>query len=86
MDGDLQYDEKRLPDLLAQVQSGAADIAVASRYVTAGQANGLAAPWRRWLSQSGIRFLRTVLPVPTADPLSGFFVLRRDLFQALAPA
>ncbi len=39
IDGDLQHDETRLPDLLAAVRAGA-DIAVGSRHVPGGDADG----------------------------------------------
>lgn len=85
IDGDLQHDETRLPDLLARLRSGRADIAVASRYLTADPATGLVSPWRRLLSAGAIRLLHGVFLVQMTDPLSGFFALRRELFESLAP-
>jgi dolichol-phosphate mannosyltransferase len=85
IDGDLQHDETRLPDLLARLRSGGADIAVASRYLTADAATGLASARRRLLSAGAIRLLRGFFPVQMTDPLSGFFALRRELFASLAP-
>jgi dolichol-phosphate mannosyltransferase len=83
MDGDLQHDETRLPDLLAQLQSGRADIAVGSRYVEGGHSSGLANAWRQRLSEGGIQLVQALLPVRITDPMSGFFMLRRDLFERL---
>jgi dolichol-phosphate mannosyltransferase len=84
MDCDLQHDERRLPDLLALLQAGA-DIAVGSRYVDSGHAAGLANAWRQRLSEGGIRLVQTLLPVRITDPMSGFFILRRELFERLTP-
>ncbi len=85
MDGDLQHDETRLRDLLAPLRSGVADIAVASRYVAGGRADGLANAWRQRLSEGGTRLVQALLPVRITDPMSGFFMLRRDLFERLTP-
>ncbi len=84
IDGDLQHDETRLPDLLAAVRAGA-DIAVGSRHVPGGDSEGLAGAWRRRASETGTRLAQRVLPVPLADPMSGYFLLPRPLFERLAP-
>ena len=84
IDGDLQHDETRLPLMLAAVQDGA-DLAVGSRHVDGGDAAGLSGAWRRRISDAGIRVARRALPVALADPMSGFFLLRRALFEDVAP-
>ncbi len=84
MDGDLQHDETTLPALLAAVEGGAG-IAIASRYVPGGDAAGLADEGRKTLSAAGIKLANLFLPVTLTDPMSGFFALRRDLFDRLAP-
>ena len=84
IDGDMQHDETRLPDLLAAVRAGA-DIAVGSRHVPGGDASGLAGAWRHRISAAGTRLARRALPVPLHDPMSGYFLLSRPLFEALAP-
>lgn len=83
MDGDLQHDETRLPVLRAAL--GEADIAVASRYVAGGTAAGLASVRRERISNAGTGIARRVLRRDVTDPMSGFFMLRRDLFERLAP-
>ncbi len=85
MDGDLQHDEARLPAMLAVLRSGACDLVVASRHVDGGDDAGLGSHWRHTLSESGIRLARQILPVRLSDPMSGFFMLPRPLFEALAP-
>ena len=85
MDGDLQHDERRLPDMLAALRRGGCDLAIGSRYVEGGDAAGLASPWRRRLSTLGIGLAQRLLPVRLTDPMSGFFMLPRPLFETLAP-
>ena len=84
IDGDLQHDETRLPDLLNAVRAGA-DIAVGSRHVPGGDAAGLAGAWRHRISAAGTRMAQRALPVKLHDPMSGFFLLPRPLFERLAP-
>jgi dolichol-phosphate mannosyltransferase len=84
IDGDLQHDETRLPVMLAELRSGKYDIAVASRHVEGGSNQGLANKWRHSLSDGGTWLAQQVLPVKLTDPMSGFFMLRRDMFETLA--
>jgi dolichol-phosphate mannosyltransferase len=84
IDGDLQHDETILPLLLRAVEGGA-DIAIGSRHVPGGTAaDGLSAR-RSLLSDAGARLARGLLAKPLSDPMSGFFLLRRDLVDDLAP-
>jgi dolichol-phosphate mannosyltransferase len=86
MDGDLQHDETRLPAMLRALQSGSYDLAVASRHVEGGDTAGLSGRWRHALSDGGIRMAQAFLPVRLTDPMSGFFMLPRPLFEELAPS
>ncbi len=85
IDGDLQHDETRLPDLLAVLRADQADLAVGSRHVAGGSNAGLANAWRHRLSDAGIRLAQISLPVKLTDPMSGYFMLPRPLFENLAP-
>jgi dolichol-phosphate mannosyltransferase len=85
IDGDLQHDETRLPVMLAELRSGQYDLAVASRHVEGGNNAGLANRWRHALSDGGIWLAQKLLPVRLTDPMSGFFMLRRAMFEQLAP-
>jgi dolichol-phosphate mannosyltransferase len=82
IDGDLQHDETILPAMLNALEAGA-DLAVGSRHVDGGDAAGLSSPRRELLSNAGIRIARTLSGTTLTDPMSGFFMLRRDLFAAL---
>lgn len=84
MDGDLQHDEAILPAMLAAVEAGA-DIAIGSRHVAGGGASEGFSAARGALSDAGARLARALLPAPVADPMSGFFLLRRDLVEEVAP-
>ena len=85
IDGDLQLDETRLPGMLNALQTGQYDLAVASRHVAGGDNAGLAGRWRHMLSDGGIRLAQLFLPVKLTDPMSGFFMMPRALFETLAP-
>jgi len=85
MDGDLQHDETRLPAMLAALRDGACDLVVASRHVEGGDNAGLSSRFRRRLSDAGIGLAQRVLPVRLSDPMSGFFMLPRPWFEAVAP-
>ena len=84
IDGDLQHDESRLPTMLAALQGGGYDITVASRHVDGGDNSGLSSKFRHILSDGGIRLAQAFLPVRLTDPMSGFFMLPRPLFEDLA--
>ena len=84
IDGDLQHDETRLPVMLDALRTGDVDLAVASRHVEGGDNAGLAGRWRHMLSDGGIWLSRIFLPVTLTDPMSGFFMLPRPLFEELA--
>ena len=83
IDGDLQHDETRLPDLLAAVRAGA-DIAIGSRHVPGGDSAGLAGAWRHRISAAGTRLAQKLLRVQLNDPMSGYFLLPRPLFERLS--
>ncbi|MEA2738860.1 MAG: dolichol-phosphate mannosyltransferase [Acetobacteraceae bacterium] len=84
IDGDLQHDETRLPVMLSTLQRGGYDLAVASRHVEGGDSAGLSSRWRHVLSDGGIFLAQAFLPVRLTDPMSGFFMLPRPLFEELA--
>ncbi len=81
MDGDMQHDERLLPDMLATLRSGSYDLVIGSRNVSGGR--GIDWDGRR-VQMSGLatRLSRLVCRVDIADPMSGFFMMRRDAFEA----
>jgi dolichol-phosphate mannosyltransferase len=84
IDGDLQHDETRLPAMLSALQTDGYDLAVASRHVEGGDNAGLSSRFRHVLSDGGIWLAQAFLPVRLTDPMSGFFMLPRTLFEDLA--
>jgi dolichol-phosphate mannosyltransferase len=84
MDADLQHDETLLTTMLETLRSGT-DLAVASRYVAGGSAAGLAGARREQASKLSTALARNLLGVTLTDPMSGFFMVRRDRFEELAP-
>jgi dolichol-phosphate mannosyltransferase len=81
MDADLQHDETLLPVMLAALKSEEIDLVIGSRFVHGG---GFASmPKRRQrLSALGNRLARLVVGTELTDPMSGFFMLRRPVFDA----
>ncbi len=80
----MQHDETRLPVMLRALRDGA-DLAVGSRHVEGGDSSGLSSGFRHWLSETGIRVAQWFMPVKLTDPMSGFFMLPRALFEQIAP-
>jgi dolichol-phosphate mannosyltransferase len=85
MDADLQHDETQLPKMLSLLQSGEAEIVVGSRYIVGGSAESFGRG-RAGASALATEVAKRVLGVAIADPMSGFFMIRRDRFEGLAPA
>ncbi|MGA2893132.1 MAG: glycosyltransferase family 2 protein [Xanthobacteraceae bacterium] len=85
MDADLQHDETLLVAMLEALRAGQADVVVASRYLTGGSAAGLS-PARSRVSRWSNAAARLVLGVELSDPMSGYFMIRADAFETLAPA
>ena len=84
IDADLQHDETRLPQMLGLLQSGNFDLVVGSRYVEGGNADSFDSQ-RAGFSALATKLAQRVLRVNIADPMSGFFMIRRDRFEQLAP-
>src|SRR6266853_1641235 len=84
INADLQHDETQLPVMLAPLQRGEADLVVGSRYVEGGSADSFNKQ-RAGASALATEVAKRVLRVKIADPMSGFFMIRRDCFEQLAP-
>ena len=80
MDADLQHDERLLPQMLQLLSSGKFDLVVGSRYIAGGDVGD----WdrsRTRISSLATRLARIVCKAEVTDPLSGFFMCQRELFE-----
>ena len=89
MDGDLQHPPELLGALLAQARRSGADVVVASRYSPGGDTGEFSA-LRKALSRGAGLIASALFPLRlqgVSDPLSGFFLARRDAIDldALRP-
>jgi dolichol-phosphate mannosyltransferase len=84
IDADLQHDETQLPKMVGLLQRGEAELVVGSRYIEGGSADSFNKS-RAGASQLATEVAKRVLKVEIADPMSGFFMIRRDKFEQLAP-
>jgi dolichol-phosphate mannosyltransferase len=84
MDADLQHDEHLLPELLVAAKRASAEVAVASRYLKGGRIP----EWtraRRFSSNAATWLAQMLLHSRLSDPMSGFFLMRREVFVSIAP-
>ena len=80
MDADMQHDEKLLPQMLATLKSEPVDLVVGSRYVGGGGIGGWNSA-RASMSAFAARLSRLICKADIADPMSGFFMLRREVLE-----
>jgi dolichol-phosphate mannosyltransferase len=84
IDGDLQHDESILPAMYDALAKGSGNLAIATRLRDPGAGAGLS-PARQALSDLGAWFFRQIAGAAIADPMSGFFMIRREVVSRLAP-
>jgi dolichol-phosphate mannosyltransferase len=80
MDADLQHDERILPDMMVKLDAAGADLVVGSRYVEGG---GMG-EWnesRQAISRFATKLSHLVVKADLSDPMSGFFLIRREAFD-----
>jgi len=78
IDADLQHDPTILPKMLKELENGS-DLVVATRYMPGGGT----ANWgliRRFGSWACTKLAQVLLGVKLRDPMSGYFMMRRDDF------
>ncbi len=80
MDGDLQHDEHLLPRMLETLKREPIDLVVGSRYVSGGGIGDLSQR-RAEISSLATRLSRIICKTAIADPMSGFFMMRRQVFE-----
>ena len=80
MDADLQHDETRLGPMLARLRQDDIDIVVGTRYAAGGSVGDWGAG-RQAISRWAGRLSRWLLRAALTDPMSGFFMARREVFD-----
>lgn len=83
MDADLQHDERVLPQMLERMREEAADIVIATRNGQGGSMGDFSTA-RVWLSNMGLKLSRLACRCHVSDPMSGFFLVRRNVFLEVA--
>ena len=83
IDGDLQHDKSILPKMYETLAKGSGNLAIGARIRNASGGGGLS-PARQALSDMGAWFFRRIAGAAVADPMSGFFMIRREIVSRLA--
>lgn len=81
MDADLQHDESLLNQMYEIIIQDKADIVIGSRYMEGGSTGAGLNKIRLFISKFATTIGKSVLKVDITDPMSGFFMLRRDVFE-----
>ena len=84
MDADLQHDEQLLPRMLDVLRGEPVDLVVGSRYVAGGEIGEGLSSSRARASGFATWLARAICKAEIADPMSGFFMFRREVFEGAA--
>ncbi|MBV9969684.1 MAG: glycosyltransferase family 2 protein [Xanthobacteraceae bacterium] len=84
LDADMQHDETLLAPMLERLRKGDVDVVVGSRYIPGGSADSFTSK-RRFMSRLSHVAAHMITKVDLSDSGSGFFMIRRDAVEALAP-
>ena len=82
MDADLQHDETVLSSMIAAMKHSGADVVIGTRYAGAGS-TGEWKKSRKAMSRLATLASRIVLKQPVSDPMSGFFMIRREVLHSV---
>jgi dolichol-phosphate mannosyltransferase len=85
LDADLQHDETCLPHMLDILRRDQVDLVIASRYTKRGDVDKGFSTFRRTGSRFAISAARHMFGVEMTDPMSGFFMVRREIIDDVAP-
>jgi len=84
MDADLQHDETVLPEMFEKV-TGGKDLVLASRFYGGQTAEQGLTKFREMGSNVANWIANLITGTKISDPMTGFFMLKRDKFDAVAP-
>jgi dolichol-phosphate mannosyltransferase len=79
IDADLQHDEKMIP-VMFEKASNEADLVIGTRYVDGGSVSNWSKKRLR-ISQIATKFTQTLFKHNLSDPMSGFFLIKREYFN-----
>ena len=85
IDADHQHDEAILPQMLDKALAGD-HVVIGTRYAKGGTAGQGLSKAREAGSKLANRLSDLVTGQPISDPMSGFFLMRRDVFDEIAPS
>jgi dolichol-phosphate mannosyltransferase len=80
MDADMQHDEKLLPQMLELLKHAPLDLVIGSRHVAGGGIGGWDSSRARMSTVAG-HLSRIICKAEIADPMSGFFMVRREALE-----
>jgi len=80
MDGDLQHDENILLEMLNVLKKGEKEIVIGSRYVKGGEIGNWGKS-RASISKFATWLSRIIVPRELTDPMSGFFMIKRQVLD-----
>jgi len=80
MDADLQHDEHLIKPMLSMMETGVWDLVAASRFLRGGSVGPMPV-YRALMSRTANTVSARLCGVRLSDPMSGFFMMRRQLFH-----
>jgi dolichol-phosphate mannosyltransferase len=84
IDADMQHDETLLPRMLNTLRGGDVDLVVGSRYLEGGELEQGFSRRRQAASRFATLLGRKALRAEVSDPVSGFFMIRREAVDRVA--
>ena len=85
IDADHQHDERILPQMLDKALAGD-HVVIGTRYARGGSAGDGLSKTREAGSRFATKLSDLVTGQPISDPMSGFFLMRREIFDEIAPS
>lgn len=85
MDADLQHDESVLPEMLRKLREEDLDVVVGSRFAGDADVSAGLSRKRQTMSRVANAISRVLIGIDLADPMAGFFMLRREVIDDAAP-
>lgn len=81
MDADFSHEPEKLLDFVKAIEGN--DVVFGSRYTPGGSLDREWPAWRKWLSNFGNTYARTILRMPIKDLTGGFRLWRREALAAM---